>query len=63
MYIQREEPVESFDYDGYDISFSTKNKKFALMAYRFVKKLAEKKFASETNEEIDALNDLIDELV
>ena len=60
MHLKEESPI--YSYSGHGISFSTTDKKFAALAYRHIKKLAEKELAKSTSKEIKDLDSKISSL-
>jgi hypothetical protein len=54
MYFDKSSNV--YSYDGHGISFSTADKKFAVIAFKHIKRLAEKKLAERTDSEIEELD-------
>lgn len=58
----KHEPLKEYTYDGFGTCFCTTDKKFALLAYKHIKKLADKAALEAVNAVQEEIEDAIEEV-
>ena len=55
-------PEKEYSYDGFGTYFCTTDKKFAMTAYKYIQKMADKAAEQELSDEQEEIADAIEEL-